>query len=226
MRLPVLLALALAAPAVAQPDFGYEKADARIRQIAYGQTTPVDVTPGSALTLLVPSGERVLEVRLDDPRSFQVSVASSSDAVWLWPLRPGAAAQMAIRTNVRSYTLDLAQTGGPVAYVARLLPPTTPARETSQAAKPGAGPMIGRYKLRGSRTLRPDAIGDDGVHTYIAWGAGLALPAVFAVDALGKEQMVNGYMRDGLFVIDGVSTKLVFRIDRQTAVAVRVAGEN
>jgi type IV secretion system protein VirB9 len=226
MRWPLLAALAFAAQAAGQPNVAYEKADARIRPVAYGQTAPVDVALGSALTLLVPAGERVLEVRLDDPRSFQVSVASPSDAVWVWPLRPGAGTQIAIRTNVRSYTLALAQTGGPVPYVARLLPPATVARENTQPTKPSTGPMIGRYKLSGSRPLRPDAIGDDGVRTYIAWGEGLALPAVFAVDPLGREQMVNGYMRDRLFVIDGVSTKLVFRIDRQSAVAVRSAVEN
>jgi type IV secretion system protein VirB9 len=80
----------------------------------------------------------------------------------------------------------------------------------------------GRYKLSGDKALRPAAIDDDGVHTYIAWGPDQTLPAIFAIDDKGNETLVNGMTRDGRFVIDAVANKLVFRIDRQTATAVRV----
>jgi len=80
----------------------------------------------------------------------------------------------------------------------------------------------GRYKLSGDKALRPSAIDDDGVHTYIAWGPDQTLPAIFAIDDKGNETLVNGMTREGRFVIDAVANKLVFRIDRQTAAAVRV----
>jgi type IV secretion system protein VirB9 len=44
---------------------------------------------------------------------------------------------------------------------------------------------------------------------------------VFAIGPTGDEQVVDGYMRDGLFVIDRVHEELVFRIDKAMATARR-----
>ena len=77
------------------------------------------------------------------------------------------------------------------------------------------------YKLSGEKSLRPSRIGDDGVHTYIEWSEDQALPAVFAVNALGEEEMVDGYMRQDIFTIDRVHQRLVFRIGKKLAKAER-----
>jgi type IV secretion system protein VirB9 len=82
-------------------------------------------------------------------------------------------------------------------------------------------PVRGQYNVRGNRELRPSAITDDGSKTYIEWRPDQAIPAVFALDRLKREEMVNGYMRDDVFTIDRVYDRLVFRIDRATATAVR-----
>ena len=47
------------------------------------------------------------------------------------------------------------------------------------------------------------------------------MPAVFALDPLGQETLVNGMMRDGMYVIDSVAKRLVFRLNAQTAYASR-----
>ena len=77
--------------------------------------------------------------------------------------------------------------------------------------------------MSGSRTLWPRRISDDGTHTYIDFPVENALPAIYAVDARGRETLVNGGIRDGLFVIDSVQPRLVFRIDRHIARATRLA---
>lgn len=82
--------------------------------------------------------------------------------------------------------------------------------------------MTGRYKLSGEVELRPARISDDGTHTYIFWAPDQALPAVFAVTALGAEEMVDGYMRNDVFTIDRVQQQLVFRIDKKLARAKRI----
>jgi type IV secretion system protein VirB9 len=79
-----------------------------------------------------------------------------------------------------------------------------------------------RYRVSGERALRPEQISDDGDKTYLVWGADQALPAVFAINAFGGEEIVDGYMRDGVFTIDRVYTRLVFRIDRKVAKADRL----
>ncbi len=77
------------------------------------------------------------------------------------------------------------------------------------------------YRLKGAALLRPIRIGDDGVHTYIQWSEDQPIPAVFALDPRGVEQIVDGYMRGELFTIDRVYPHLVFRIDKDKAEARR-----
>lgn len=77
------------------------------------------------------------------------------------------------------------------------------------------------WTVRGDRTLRPASISDDGVRTYLYWQPEQSLPAVFAVGPAGDEEVVDGYMRGGTFVIDRVHSRLVFRIDEKKAVAIR-----
>ena len=57
----------------------------------------------------------------------------------------------------------------------------------------------------------------------VAWSPEASLPAVYALNSQGQETLVNGGMRDGLFVIDGISQRLVFRIDSNVARADRVS---
>ncbi len=78
------------------------------------------------------------------------------------------------------------------------------------------------YRLKGAATLRPVRIGDDGTHTYIQWSEDQPIPAVFALDSRGSEQIVDGYMRGELFTIDRVYPHLVFRIDKDKAEARRI----
>jgi type IV secretory pathway VirB9-like protein len=81
---------------------------------------------------------------------------------------------------------------------------------------------VAAYRLSGEKSLRPARIGDDGTHMYLEWDEEQALPAVFALNALGEEEMVDGYMRSGVFTIDRVHRDLVFRIGKKRAQAKRV----
>jgi hypothetical protein len=87
-------------------------------------------------------------------------------------------------------------------------------------------PGAARYKLSGEASLRPVRISDDGTHMYLEWSEDQALPAVFALTAQGDEEMVDGYMRQGIFTIDRVHSRLVFRIDKKSARADRTTRES
>ena len=78
------------------------------------------------------------------------------------------------------------------------------------------------YRMSGEKSLRPVRIGDDGTHMYLEWSEERALPAVFALNAIGEEEMVDGYMRAGIFTIDRVHQALVFRIGKKRAIAKRL----
>lgn len=97
----------------------------------------------------------------------------------------------------------------------------------AEAARPAPTPGVSytAYRISGEKSLRPTRIGDDGVHTYIEWSEDQALPAVFARTAQGGEEMVDGYMRGGVFTIDAINPELIFRIDKKSARALRGAGQ-
>ena len=84
-----------------------------------------------------------------------------------------------------------------------------------------ASAASGSYRVSGARILRPTMIWDDGRKTFLDWPENIEAPAIFAIDAGGNESLVNSHYRDGRYVIDGVHTKLVFRLDRLVAKAER-----
>ncbi|OYW83702.1 MAG: conjugal transfer protein TrbG, partial [Sphingobium sp. 32-64-5] len=83
-------------------------------------------------------------------------------------------------------------------------------------------PGRGAYRMSGDTSVRPFSISDDGVRTFIAFGEDQAIPAVFAIGPSGKEEMVDGYIRGGVYTLDRVYNDLVFRIDEDAAKARRV----
>lgn len=63
---------------------------------------------------------------------------------------------------------------------------------------------------------------DDGTRTFIEWRPQQAIPAVFAIDETGTEILVDGHMRNGVYVIDAVHRALRFRLGNQSASATRL----
>ncbi len=130
---------------------------------------------------------------------------------------------MTVVTSVRTYLFELAplyDASPQMAYTVRFTYPGGAPDSVADEAPSSA--LAGRYRLSGERALRPSRIDDDGRHTYIEWPRDRALPAVYAIDSEGRETLVNGAMRDDLFVVDSVARALVFRIDSHVARAERV----
>lgn len=219
--LPLLLTMALPGAALAQvaPTPGFD--DPRLQTVAYDPARPVRLVAfaNSTLTVMLLPGDRIERVVLSDPGAFEVKVTGPADGLNIAPLRADGAATLLVDTPLRRYEFDLATGDGlAAAYLVRFLDP----RGTASPA--AARPMTGEYRLSGEQTLLPSAIGDDGERTYLEWGAYQSLPAVFGIGANGEEEVVDGYMRAGVFTIDRVYAELVFRIDRKRAKARRTRG--
>ena len=86
--------------------------------------------------------------------------------------------------------------------------------------------VSGSYRITGAKPIRPSVIWDDGAKTFLDWPENIEAPAIFAIDAGGNESLVNSHFRDGRFVIDGVHTRLLFRLDRLVAKAERRVGKS
>jgi len=222
--LSFLLGLLLASPAVAQmrPEPG--PGDPRIQSVLYdaNQVVQIQAATGYQVTVEFAPDERIENVAVGDSGAWQITPNKRGDHLFIKALGQGVTTNLTVVTDARTYAFELSPLFGPLptmAYTIRFRY-ATPAAVT--VVPNDAAATSGRYKLSGDKALRPAAIDDDGVHTYIAWGPDQTLPAIFAIDDKGNEMLVNGMTREGRFVIDAVANKLVFRIDRQTATAVRV----
>lgn len=224
---PTLLALLLAAsPALAevQPLSG----DSRVETFLYesGKSYVLRTALDGMVTVIFAPGEVVEQVVLGDPASFDAAVAPQGDSLILRTLRPVRQTRLAVRSNLRNYDFDV-QVGPPndVAYAVRfgfVAPPTPPPLPMAMPVMQSPPVTTGSsYKFKGNKTLRPQSVREDGSRTYIEWGPDQALPAVFALNSIGEEETVDGYMRGDLFTIDRVHDRLVFRLGKAMASAER-----
>jgi type IV secretion system protein VirB9 len=220
--LSVLLLAGLPGAALAQvaptPSFD----DPRLQSIVYDPAQPVRLVafPNTTLTVMLLSGDRIERLVLSDPTAFDVDVTGPGDGLHVAPLRADGGATLLVDTSLRRYEFDLATGEGlAAAYLVRFVDPRA---SSSAAPATAARVMAGEYRLTGERTLLPSRIGDDGQRTYLEWSEYQSLPAVFGIGANGEEEVVDGYMREGVFTIDRVYGELVFRIDRKRAKARRV----
>ncbi|UVO52822.1 TrbG/VirB9 family P-type conjugative transfer protein [Sphingomonas sp. SUN039] len=199
--------------------------DPRLLTVDYAldQVFRVQAATGYQVTIELNADERVESVGVGDAGAWQVTANRRGDHLFVKPLLGGVATNMTVVTNVRTYAFDLLPGNvGDMPYIYRFRYPGDGKVADSEVEQ---APLAeGRYRLSGARAVRPSRISDDGRRTYIEWPGEAALPAVYAVNARGQEELVNGNMRDGLYVIDSVVPRLVFRIDAALARATRIGG--
>lgn len=220
------LALACAAPLAAQvvPMPGPETPRIQTADWRPGEPVVLTALPQTALTVMLEPGETIERATLGGSPAWEVAVSAEADSLQITPLLGAEPANLTVQTDRRSYSF-LLETGVSLqsAYVVRLrfgggsgtpLPP-------SEQSPPDLTGLDWTYRLRGDPSVRPASIRDNGAKTVIEYAPGQSLPAVFAIGPTGDEEVVDGYMRDGLFVIDRVHEELVFRIDKAKATARR-----
>ena len=228
MRRLIVILLLLGTPAMAQRSPDPQSRDPRLQSIQYdaGKVVRLNVATNFQLTVLFDPAERVENVAIGNSDAWQATVNKRGDTLFLKPLRQDGATNMTVITDTRIYNFELTSSYGPTAdspFTVRFLYGDAP---PEASAAPLAAPGVGRYRLSGARALRPVAITDDGIRTYVEWRPEQPLPAVFAIDGRGEATLVDGHVRDGHYVIDAVYRTLVFRLDGQSARARRDVPRN
>lgn len=224
MRPFALILLLLVSPAAAQTPPGVPSADPRLQSIPYdaGRVVRLNVATNFQLTVIFDPAERVENVAIGNSDAWQATVNNRGDTLFLKPIRQEGVTNMTVITDARIYNFELTSSYGATPdspYTVRFLYGGPPAPVLAGAPpQPGTG----RYRMRGAPALRPLAITDDGVRTYIDWRPAQALPAVFAIGERGEAVLVDGHVREGRYVIDAVHRTLLFRLERQTARATRL----
>lgn len=204
---------------MAQVPFPPTPADPRIQAMPYvpDQVVTLAVEPGFAAVVELSPDERVENVVVGDSASWQVTTNRRGDRVVVKPLGRAGATNMVVVTDQRRYVLLLeAGGGGQAPFVLRFTYPPAPPPEAATVIAPAAA-----YRFRGTKALFPTAMRDDGRRTFVTWGKDTPLPAIFAVDAGGREGLVNGRMEGGAYVIEGIAAAYVFRLGKARATATR-----
>lgn len=225
-RLAALALLVCAAPLAGQvfPMPGPETPRIQTAQWRPGEPVVLTALPQTALTVMLEPGETIRRATLGGSPVWEVAVSAEADSFQITPLSGAVTASLTVETDRRVYNFQLETGDGlQAAYLVRLqfgggagIPQPPPGQ--------GLVDLTGldwTYRLRGDPSVRPASVRDNGAKTVIEYAPGQSLPAVFAIGPTGDEEVVDGYMRDGLFVIDRVHEELVFRIDKARATARR-----
>ncbi len=214
-----------AAEILPQPDID----NPRIQTARWAADEEVVLTtlPLTGLTVMLEPGEQVSRVSLDNRGILDVRVSAERDSLLVIPQTQDAGGAIQVQTDRRDYRFRVRTgTGLMAAYLVRFEFDETYRPQQQTVAREWTEPTgeLWRYRLRGDRSVRPASISDDGVRTSILFDEDQPLPGIFAIGPTGEEQVVNGYMREGVFVIDRVWEELVFRIDKEKATARRNSG--
>ncbi|MEP0189666.1 MAG: TrbG/VirB9 family P-type conjugative transfer protein [Erythrobacter sp.] len=218
-----LAALALWAPTSAQTFPTPNPEAPRIQSVEWraNQTIVLTALPKTSLTVMLEPGETITRATLQGLGQWDVSVSAEANTFQIRPEAGAAPSRLSVETNVRAYEFALEVGEGLLAaYLVKLKYEPDTQQDNFAEAPPITG-LDWSYRLRGDRSVRPASIRDNGAKTVIEYAPGQPLPAVFAIGASGDEEVVDGYMRGDLFVIDRVHQELVFRIDKEKATAKR-----
>jgi len=191
-----------------------------------GDSIVLTAIPETVLTVMLEPGERIERAEISGSEAWDVSISGESDSFQVKSKKGATTAALAIKTDTRAYSFFLETgIGLMAAYVVRLIHEKEGQQQNSSPSLLPTNLSWG-YKVRGDKAVRPLSIRDNGIKTVIEYAEGQSLPAVFAIGASGKEEVVDGYMREDRFIIDRVHKKLVFRVDRKKATAKRNRAEN
>lgn len=195
----------------------------RLQSARFAQREQVLLTllPETPLTVILQGDETITGVEIDEEQPFRVRVSSDRDSFIVLATQRGVVGHLAVTTDRRFYRFALRDDAGPTgALLVRFDGDMSLDRREIPTAVP-LGLQQWSYRLKGDQEVLPASVLDDGTRTHVAFFERQALPAIFAIGPTGEEEVVNGYMREGIYVIDRVYDELVFRIDKEKATATR-----
>lgn len=227
MRMPSLILVLAAWPASLAAQLLPQPSDnaPQIQTVQFVQGSSVLLTmlPDTPITVMLEPGQAVAGVTPGEGDDFKIRVSADRNSFMVLPTPGASVGKLDIATQSRAYSFMLrVEPSYAAALVVRFVDENQVNVPEAAIAEKEPVPLgTWHYRVRGDREVRPADLSDDGYKTRITYAPGQALPAVFAIGPTGEEEVVNGYMRGDVFVIDRVYEELVFRIDKEQATARR-----
>lgn len=219
-----MAALLAPMPALAQVRPIAGAGDPRLKSLSFDADAvyQLNVKPGIQLALIFGAGEQILSVALGDTDNWLVEATATGDTLFITAAANAPVTNMTVITDNRIYSFQLISGGYDETYVVRFVYPAVEGLDGDNAPieRPLSNTMA-TYRMKGEKALRPAEIWDDGTHMYVRFAPDASLPAIFGVSETGDEVVVNGHMRQGVYVIDDVYPKLIFRSNKKKAMAER-----
>lgn len=216
-RIALLSLVAVVEMAQLGPPSGFS--GSQIRAIPYlaDQVVPLRVAQGYAAIVEFAVDEAIDNVVIGSSGGWQVIPNRRGDRLVVKPLAGAAQTNMIVVTDVRRYVFLLgpADRQDDAQFVLRFVYPML------QPMQLAGAPVSATYRFGGVKALVPIAMNDDGRRTTISWNATTELPAIFAIDRIGHEAIVNGRMVGRDYVVEGIARRYVFRLGRQKGTARR-----
>lgn len=208
--------------------------DAHYQTIKYNpeQVVQLMVAQGYQLSVSLAPGEQIDNIAIGDSASWQVTPNQRGDFIFIKLLSSGiSSTNLTVVTNARTYMFLLTPAYGgenELPFLVKFEYQSSDGDnginlETNKRVSPAK-----KYKLSGAKDLKPTIIYDDGLVTFIQFAPNQDIPAIYSIDDDDSENLLDGKIRDGKYVIDGINRRLLFRLGKKTAIATRVIvhGEN
>lgn len=196
--------------------------DSHIQTVDYSaeQLVILKVAFGYSVTVELGSDEAIEIVSVGNSAVWQVTANRNADHIFIKPLQGAITTNLTVVTDSRIYSFELQavdDTDPSLPYLVRF-------RFDPPGPEPSA-PSTSRYHIGGDSKLRPLAVSDDGHSTFIVWGHQSDIPAVYLINDRGEQVLANGLMRNDRYEVYGVTKKLIFKLGRREAFAVKRGGK-
>lgn len=225
-------------PTIPEPGPG----DPRIRFVMYDKDQVVQLRGhlGYQLMIEFDPDERIENVSIGDSLSWQVTPNRKATRLFLKPMERGAATNMTVVSNLRTYTFELiaSEASGPrdprIIFGLRFTYPEPPSPPVVELPPPAPEPVaLGpptedlnfRYTYKGAKTITPLRVFDDGRATWFEFRTDKDTPALFVIGPSGAEEIINSRIVGRYVVVDAVAEQFVLRYGRSRT-TVRNEGYN
>ena len=196
--------------------------DPRIFVVDFDPSEVVEIKGvlGYQLSLEFEPDEKIENVAIGDSLGWQVTPNRKANLLFLKPMALRPDTNMTVITNLRRYQFELSTRAKgltkTIPYAIRFIYP--PPAEALASASPPPPPVDRNhaYVTQGQAKILTSELFDDGEATYFAFPQGEDLPAIYALDADGKEALVNSHMRDRYVVVDRVARGFILRRGKET----------
>jgi len=226
----LLWPLALHAELVARPG----RLDPRIRSLPYSaeQVFLVTGTYGLVTTILFGADEEITQVVAGDTISWQILTSADRRSLTLKPMEKDAVTNLSVVTTRRTYSFDLRVNDTKAmqnqTFKLRFTYPEDAglkgtAELWKQAEAAQRNPNIKNirrdkvnydYGFKGSDGAKPLWVFDDGLKTFMKFTGDI--PAIFIVDGMRRESLVNYRREADYIVIDKVSRQWTLRFGTES----------